>query len=185
MLAEEVVRSCIFELETMKQRADRAIAQVSAEDLFRKLDPESNSLVEIMKHVGGNLHSRWTDFLTSDGEKPGRDRDSEFVAGASDAPESVRRQWEDGWECLFDSLRSLRPEDTGRTVLIRGEAHSVIEATQRTMTHCSNHVGQIILLAKHFAGPRWQTLTVPRGQSEQFNAALSQKRAGAYLSKKP
>ena len=183
MKTEAVLESCIFEFRKMKQRADRAIAQVSAEDLFRKLDPESNSIAEVMKHVGGNLRSRWTDFLQSDGEKAGRNRDMEFVSSETDSPERLLQNWESGWACLFEALHNLRPEDMERSVAIRGETHSVIEAIHRTLTHSANHVGQIIYLAKHFAGPRWQTLTVPRGQSEQFTAGMIQSQGGGYLSK--
>jgi Protein of unknown function (DUF1572) len=179
----EVLESCVFELRKMKRRADRALDQVSPEDLFRKLDPDSNSLAEIMKHVGGNLRSRWTDFLNSDGEKAQRNRDAEFVATQSDTPESLRQNWESGWACLFESLARLTPEQMDRSVRIREEAHSVIEAIHRTMTHTANHVGQIIYMAKHFAGPRWQTLTVPRGRSEQYTAAMRQNPVGGYLSK--
>jgi hypothetical protein len=175
--------SCLFELKKMKHRADRALEQVSAEDLFRKLDPDSNSLAEVMKHVGGNLRSRWTDFLTADGEKAERNRDAEFEAGTSDTPETLRRNWEAGWRCLFETLERLRPEELGRSVPIRGELHTVTEAIHRTMTHSANHVGQIIYLAKHFAGPRWQTLTVPRGQSEQFTAGVMVRSGDGYLSK--
>ena len=167
----------------MKQRADRALDQVAPEELFRKLDPESNSLAEVMKHVGGNLRSRWTDFLSSDGEKAARNRDAEFINSEGETPEILRRYWDDGWACLLETLGTLRPEDLDRSVSIRGEIHSVTEAIHRTMTHSANHVGQIIYLAKHFAGPRWQTLTVPRGQSEQFTAGMVQKQGGGYLSK--
>jgi uncharacterized protein with von Willebrand factor type A (vWA) domain len=183
MSPTDVQESCLFELRKMKQRADRALDQVSAEDLFRKLDPDSNSLAEIMKHVGGNLLSRWTDFLNSDGEKAQRNRDAEFVATQADTPESLRRNWESGWACLFESLARLTPEQMDRTVRIRSEPHSVIKAIHRTMTHSANHIGQIIYLTKHFAGPRWQTLTVPRGQSEQYTAAMLQNSRGGYLSK--
>lgn len=167
----------------MKQRADRALEQVSPEDLFRKLDPDSNSVAEIMKHVGGNLRSRWTDFLKSDGEKAQRNRDAEFAASQTDTPQSLGQNWNSGWDCLFETLQNLQPEDMDRTVHIRAEAHSVLQAIHRTLTHTANHVGQIIYLAKHFAGPRWQTLTVPRGQSEQYTAAMLQKPSGGYLSK--
>ena len=183
MDSEHFLNSCLFELRKMKQRAERALDQVAPEDLFRKLDPESNSLAEVMKHVGGNLRSRWTDFLTTDGEKAGRNRDSDFLASERDTPVSLRQNWESGWECLLKTLKTLKPEDLDRTVRIMGEAHSVVEAIHRSMTHSANHVGQIIYLAKHIVGPRWQTLTVPRGQSKQYAAAMIPKKAGGYLSK--
>ncbi|HWP83603.1 MAG TPA: DUF1572 family protein [Terriglobia bacterium] len=182
MHSSDVLQSARFELRKMKRRADRALSQVAPEDLFRKLDPESNSLAEILKHVGGNLRSRWTDFLDSDGEKADRNRDAEFSLGSADTPESVRQAWEEGWDCLLRSLQALRPEQMDRTVYIRGEAHSVLQALHRTMTHSANHVGQIIYLAKHFAGARWQALTVPRGQSEHYRRALARQETGGYLS---
>jgi hypothetical protein len=184
MKPDDVLKSCVFELRKMKGRADRALDQVAPQDLFRKLDPESNNLAEIMKHVGGNLRARWTDFLTSDGEKPGRNRDDEFHTGEADTVESLRQTWDDGWNRMFDSLQALKPHDMDRTVTIRGEVHSVVEAIHRTMTHSANHIGQIIYLAKHFAGPRWKTLTVPRGQSEQFTAEMGHQKMGkgGYLS---
>jgi uncharacterized protein DUF1572 len=180
MTVNEVVESCVFELRKMKERADRAIRQVASEDLYRKPDAESNSIAELMKHVGGNLTSRWTDFLSTDGEKSGRNRDEEFLSSESDTPEKLWQRWESGWATLHAALGKLRPEDIDRTVTIRGEAHSVIQAIHRTVAHSANHVGQIIYLAKHFAGPRWKTLTVPRGQSEQFTSAM--KAGGGYLS---
>ncbi|MBI2820479.1 MAG: DUF1572 family protein, partial [Acidobacteria bacterium] len=143
MNSEHFLNNCLFELRKMKQRADRALDQVAPEDLFRKLDSESNSLAEVMKHVGGNLRSRWTDFLTTDGEKAGRNRDADFVASEQDTPESLRQNWESGWNCLLETLKTLKPEDMDRTVRIRGETHSVIEAIHRSMTHSANHVGQI------------------------------------------
>ena len=184
MQAEDVLRSCVFELEKLKQRAEKALAQVRSEDLFRKLDAESNSLAELMKHTSGILRARSMDFLNTDGEI-GRNRDSEFVIEATDTPESLTLRWQEGWRCLFETLRELRPEDLDRTVQIRSEPHSVIEAIHRTMTHCANHGGQIILLAKHFAGSRWQTLTIPRGKSKEFNAAMRQKRTTGYRSSQP
>ena len=184
MTANDVLESCVFELHKMKERADGALAQVAPQDLSRKLDAESNSIAELMKHVGGNLTSRWTEFLTTDGEKTGRGRDSEFLPSETDTPEKLRQRWESGWAILFNSLSALKPQDMDRSVTIRGETHSVIQAIHRTLTHSANHVGQIIYLAKHLAGPRWKTLTVPRGQSEQFTAAAKAAR-GAYLSKRP
>jgi Protein of unknown function (DUF1572) len=183
MNTENFLHSCLFELRKMKQRSDRALDQVAPEELFRKPDPDSNSMAEVMKHVAGNLRSRWTNFLNADGEKADRDRDSEFIAEETDTPESLRRNWDSGWNCLFDSLGNLTPQEMDRSVPIRGELHTVIEAIHRTMTHSANHVGQIIYLAKHFAGPRWKTLTVPRGQSEQFTSGMMQNQGGGYLSK--
>jgi hypothetical protein len=153
---------------TYKQLAERAMGQVSDEQLFAVLDPEGNSIAIIVKHMVGNMRSRWTDFLTTDGEKPNRNRDSEFV----DPPVSrgaLLAEWEDGWERVFTALKPLGEADLGRTVTIRGERHSVMQAVNRQVAHYSHHVGQIVFLAKHFACDHWKSLSVPRNQSEEFN----------------
>jgi hypothetical protein len=151
-----------------KKLTDGAIAQVSDADLTRTLDPEMNCMAIIMKHMGGNMLSRWTDFLTSDGEKPTRHRDSEF-----ENPPATRAEltalWERGWSCLFAALDPLADDDLARTITIRGEAHSVMQAINRQLAHYSYHCGQIVLLAKHFQSSNWKCLTVPRKQSEEFN----------------
>jgi hypothetical protein len=155
-----------------KKLADGAMAQVRDEDLFAVLDKESNSIALIAKHMAGNMLSRWTDFLTSDGEKPNRDRDSEFV----DPPATraaLLEMWENGWACLFTALEPLTDADLERAVTIRGEAHSVMQAVNRQLGHCSYHVGQIVFLAKHFAGDEWQTLSVPRNKSAEFNRRVA------------
>ncbi len=155
-----------------KRLADRAMEQVSDEQLFAAIDPEANSIAIIAKHMSGNMRSRWTDFLTSDGEKPDRDRDSEFV----DPPatrKAVLDAWEVGWARLFQTLASLSDTDLGRTVTIRGEAHSVMQAINRQVAHYGLHVGQIVLLAKHFAGDRWQSLSVPKNRSVDFNQRVA------------
>jgi hypothetical protein len=151
-----------------KRLAERAMEQVSDDQLFAELDPESNSIAIVVKHMAGNMRSRWTDFLTSDGEKPDRDRDSEFVAPPA-TREALLALWEDGWKRVFDALEPLTDADLGRTVLIRGEAHSVMQAINRQVAHYANHVGQIILLAKHYAGEQWTSLSVPRNRSAEFN----------------
>ena len=151
-----------------KQTAERAMAQVADEHLFATLDPESNSIAIIVKHMTGNMRSRWTDFLTSDGEKPDRDRDSEFEEPPA-TREAVLAAWEAGWSCVFSALQALTDGDLTRTVTIRGEPHSVLQAINRQVAHYSLHIGQIILLAKHFAGDRWQSLTIPRRASADYN----------------
>jgi Protein of unknown function (DUF1572) len=158
-----------------KRLADGAIAQLSDEQFFAAPDPESNSVAIIMKHLAGNMRSRFTDFLVSDGEKPGRNRDSEFVMDNDASREEALRAWEQGWQLVFETLNSLQPEDLERTVTIRGEPHSVLQAINRHVAHCAYHVGQIAFLAKRWKGPEWKTLSVPRGQSEQVNAKLAQK----------
>ena len=148
--------------------SERAMAQVTDEQLAAVLDAEMNSIAQIVKHMAGNMRSRWTDFLTSDGEKPDRNRDSEFV----DPPttrQAVLALWEQGWQYLFSALESLSEQDLGRTVTIRGEPHSVMQAINRQMAHYSYHCGQIVFLAKHFKHAEWQSLSVPRGQSAGFN----------------
>jgi Protein of unknown function (DUF1572) len=150
-----------------KRLAERAMEQLSDEQLFEALDPESNSIAVIVKHLSGNMQSRWTDFLSSDGEKPGRDRDAEFVAPPQ-SREALMLLWEQGWSCLLGTLEGLSDADLGRTITIRGEAHSVLQAINRQLAHYSNHVGQIVLLAKHFASGHWHALTVPRGRSQEF-----------------
>ena len=151
-----------------KQLGERAMQQVSDEQLFASLDEESNSIAIIVKHMAGNMRSRWTDFLTTDGEKPSRNRDSEFVDPAA-TREALMREWEDGWACLFAAIEPLTDADLSRTITIRGEAHSVMQAINRQLAHYPQHVGQIILLAKHYAGERWQTLSVARNKSAEFN----------------
>lgn len=153
----------------LKELGDRALAQVRDEDLFAALDPESNSLAVLIRHMAGNMLSRWTGFLNSDGEKPDRDRDSEFEETAGTTREQLLKRWEEGWRCLFQALAALHEEDLSLTVLIRAEPHSVVKAIDRQLTHYAYHVGQIVFLAKHLASETWQTLSVPRGGSRRFN----------------
>lgn len=155
-----------------KTLGERAMQQVSDEQLFASLDDESNSIAIIVKHLTGNMRSRWTDFLTTDGEKPSRNRDGEFV----DPPATrgaLMREWEDGWACVFGAIETLTDADVSRAVTIRGEAHSVMQAINRQLAHYPMHIGQVILLAKHFAGERWQTLSVPRNKSAEFNRKVA------------
>jgi uncharacterized damage-inducible protein DinB len=154
-----------------KNLAERAIAQVPDEALTATLDPESNSIAIIVKHMYGNMRSRWTDFLTSDGEKPDRNRDTEFESPATSRAELIA-QWEAGWKYVFDALTSLTDADLSRKVLIRSEPHSVTQAINRQLAHYSYHVGQIVFLAKHFAAARWTALTTPRGKSEEVTAKI-------------
>jgi len=156
--------------------AERAIEQLTAEQLFAVLDPEMNSIAVIMKHMAGNMKSRWTDFLTSDGEKPNRDRDSEFVSPPSDR-EGLMELWGEGWDCLFTALEPLCSEDLSRTITIRGEAHSVMQAINRQLAHYAYHCGQIVFLAKHFQQAQWKCLSVPRGQSARFTQQVAEGKA--------
>ncbi len=155
-------------LRYYKKLAERAMEQVSDEQLFAALDSEANSIAIIVKHMTGNMRSRWTDFLTADGEKPDRNRDGEFV----DPPATrvaLMADWDDGWSRVFGTLESLSEADLIRTITIRGEAHSVMQAINRQVAHYPHHVGQIVLLAKHFACEHWQSLSVPRNKSAEFN----------------
>jgi hypothetical protein len=155
-----------------KGLAERAMAQLTDEQLFVVLDDESNSIAIIVKHMVGNMRSRWTDFLTSDGEKANRRRDEEFV----DPPETraaLLAAWEEGWGVMLQTLESLTDADMTLTVTIRGEAHSVMQAINRQVAHYSYHCGQIVLLAKHLNHSGWKPLTVPRGKSEEFNRRIA------------
>lgn len=155
-----------------KGLAERAMEQLSDEELFTALDPEMNSIAVIAKHMCSNMKSRWTDFLTTDGEKPGRDRDAEF----SDPPESrqaLTDLWQTGWACVFSALEPLSEPDMHRTITIRGEPHSVMQAINRQLAHYAYHCGQIVFLAKHFRSVEWKTLTIPRGASRAFTERVA------------
>jgi hypothetical protein len=151
-----------------KMLAEAAMAQATGEQLYLTLDPEANSIALVVKHMAGNMRSRWTNFLTTDGEKPDRNRDGEFV----DPPptrEALMQIWENGWNCVFSALEPLSDADLGRTVTIRGEAHSVLQAINRQMAHYASHCGQIVLLAKHFQHLHWKSLSIPKNKSPEFN----------------
>ncbi len=164
-------------LRGYKRLADAAIAQLNEEQFFAAPDAESSSIAVIVKHIAGNMRSRFTGFLTTDGEKPDRNRDSEFVMATDAKRDEVLAIWEQNWELVFQTVNSLEPEDLGRTITIRGESHSVLQAINRQVTHYAYHVGQIVYLAKHWKGAEWKSLSVPKGQSEQFNAEMLRKRS--------
>lgn len=155
------------QFRAQKSLADRALAQIRDADYHTMLDPESNSIAAIMKHVAGNAISRWTDFLTTDGDKPDRNRDGEFVDDFTTTTD-IKAYWERGWKCVFDTVNSLTPDDLLRTVYIRGEAHSVIKAINRQTSHYAYHVGQIVFLAKHLSSENWKTLTIVKGESQAY-----------------
>ena len=169
---DEVRRS----LRGHKRLAEGAFAQVSDEEFFHVIDPESNSIALIVKHMAGNMRSRFTDFLTSDGEKPDRNRDAEFEIAPGTTRAEVMEWWERGWKIVFDAIEKLRPEDVGRTVTIRNEPHTVLQAINRQVAHYAYHTGQIVFLAKHLKGSGWESLSIPRGKSRQFNAMAVDKR---------
>ena len=166
---------CLSEFQKLRTAIERSLGQISPDDYYRKLDPNANSIAELMKHLAGNTRSRCVNFLSSDGEKPNRDRDSEFLTTAADTPEYLSQNLEEAWAILFSEYGRLTEADLDRTVSIRGEPHSVRRALMRQLTHHAGHVGQIVLLAKHFAGEKWQTLTIPRGRSREYASNMQAK----------
>jgi len=166
-----IITVVIDEFQKIKKLADKAIEQLSDDELRRAIDPESNSVAVIMQHMAGNMRSRWVDFLTSDGEKTTRKRDREFEDVKAPRAE-ILAEWEHGWRCVFDAIRPLTDTDLQRTVVIRGEPHSVYKAISRQVAHYAGHAYQILLLGKHLKGANWKTLSIPRGQSEEFNRRM-------------
>jgi hypothetical protein len=159
-----------------KRLTEGALAQLQDADFFYTPDPESNSVALIVKHMSGNMRSRFIDFLTTDGEKPNRNRDQEFELGTAVTREEVMRWWDDGWNCVFQAVESLKPEDITRTVYIRGEAHTVLQALNRQVAHYAHHSGQILFLAKLIRKGDWKSLSIPRGKSAEFNAQKPEER---------
>ena len=173
-LATHYLEDSIASLRAYKKLAEKALDQLSDEEFFITLDPESNSVAVIMKHMAGNMFSRWTDFLTTDGEKPNRNRDMEFVIDPKAGKDGVLEYWQSGWQCVFGALEPLRADDLAKKVLIRGEEHTVIQAINRQLMHYANHIGQIVFLAKHFRSAGWKSLSIPRNRSAEFNAHLAE-----------
>lgn len=161
------------QLRGHKRMGEGAMSQLRDEDFFVTIDPEANSVAILVKHLAGNMRSRFSDFLISDGEKPDRFRDREFEIGPATTRSEVMTWWEEGWGCVFGALDPLKPEDVMRTVTIRGEPHTVLQAVNRQIAHYAQHIGQIILLAKHLRSSEWKTLSIPRGKSEEFNQRKS------------
>ena len=174
-IGQHYLEDALHTFRDYKKLGERAFAQLSDEDFFRRIDEESNSIAVIMKHLAGNMLSRWTDFLTSDGEKPERNRDMEFVMLPETTKADMIAYWEKGWKCAFDAIEPLTADDLLRTVTIRGQEHTVIQAITRQVAHYANHVGQIVYLAKHLKGGNWQSLSVPKNRSAEFNAYLKEK----------
>jgi len=162
------------ELQKIKKLADKSIAQLDDAQLWVKLDPEANSIAILMRHMAGNMRSRWTDFRTTDGEKPDRHRDQEFEEVGRDRA-ALLAEWEDGWGRVFDAIDPLTDADLNQIVYIRQEPHSIYKAISRQVAHYAGHAYQILLIAKHLKGPDWKTLSVPRGQSEEFNRRMMSK----------
>lgn len=166
------VRDSLSLFAYYKKLAERAMEQISDEEFFRTLDAESNSVAILVKHMAGNMRSRWTDFLTTDGEKPDRNRDSEFIAESSSRADYMRA-WNDGWQRVFSALEPLNDSNLSRKITIRGEPHSVMQAINRQIAHYAHHIGQIVFLCKHFRSTEWKTLSVPRGKSQTFMADVA------------
>ena len=174
-IVQNYLDDAISALKAYKKLAEKAIAQLKDEEFFVAIDEEANSVAVVMKHMAGNMFSRWTDFLTSDGEKPNRNRDMEFVIEPQTTKDEVLAYWERGWRCVFDALEPLRLEDFEKKVMIRGEEHTIVQAINRQLMHYSYHIGQIVYLAKHFRSTAWKSLTIPRNRSAEFNSYLAEK----------
>ena len=171
-LAAHYLEEARRQMRGHKRMGEGAMAQLRDEDFFVTLDPESNSVAILGKHLAGNMRSRFTDFLSSDGEKPDRFRDREFEVTSSTTRADVMKWWEEGWASVFTAIETLKPEDVLRTVTIRGEPHTVLQAINRQIAHYAAHVGQIVFLAKHLRSSEWKTLTIPRGKSEEFKTLV-------------
>src|SRR6202034_2627900 len=171
-LATHYIDEVRRQLRGQKRLAEGAIAQLKEEELFATIDPESNSVAILIKHLAGNMRSRFTDFLTSDGEKPERFRDREFEVNGETTRADVLRWWDEGWACVLGATEALRPEDVMHRVTIRGEPHTVLQAINRQIAHYAQHIGQIVFLAKHLRSSDWKTLTIPRGKSEEYKMVV-------------
>lgn len=170
-IAQDYLNDARKAMRAYKKLADKALAQLKDDEYFITLDEEANSIAVVMKHIAGNAISRWTDFLTTDGEKPGRNRDYEFVILPETTKDDVIAYWERGWQCVFDALDPLQSEDLKKKIYIRGEEHTVVQAINRQLMHYAYHIGQIVFLAKHFRVADWNSLSIPRNKSAEFNAS--------------
>lgn len=171
-LAEHYLDEIRRQFRGHKRMGDAAMSQLRDEDFFVTLDPEANSVAILVKHLAGNMRSRFTDFLTSDGEKPDRFRDREFELTPATTRADVMRWWEEGWACVFAAIEPLKREDVMRTVTIRNEPHTVLQAINRQIAHYAQHIGQIVFLAKHLRSSEWKTLSIPRGKSEEYKTVV-------------
>ncbi|REJ79124.1 MAG: DUF1572 domain-containing protein [Acidobacteria bacterium] len=173
-IARDYLEDAKHKFRGYKNLAEKALEQVADEEFFVENATDANSVAIVIKHIAGNQRSRWRNFLTEDGEKPDRDRDTEFEINEDDR-ESLMRSWESGWALLFETLEELSPADLGRTVTIRGEDHTVLQAMNRQLMHYAFHIGQIVILAKIFRGADWKSLTVPKSGSKEFNKEMFRK----------
>ncbi len=174
-ISKHYLENALAEFRQLKKLGDRALEQIDGSQFLVALDRESNSIAVIVKHLAGNLRSRWEDFLTSDGEKPDRHRDQEFIIDENTTRAQVMQWWENGWQYVFHAIEGLQPEDVMLTVMIRHEPHTVVQAINRQLTHYASHIGQIVFLAKHLKSSEWNTLSVPRGMSEKINQLMIEK----------
>ena len=170
------LREAIRAFRAYKKHAEGAFAQLRPEDWFRQIDSEANSVAIIVKHMAGNMRSRWTDFLNTDGEKPDRNRDGEFILDSSTTAEQVSQWWEAGWNYVFDAVEPLTANDLEKKITIRGQEHTVLQAINRQLMHYAEHIGQIILLAKHYRGAEWKSLSIPKGMSAKLGVAAEKAR---------
>ena len=177
--AQHYLEDALQTFRDYQRLAERAFAQINDEDSFKTIDEESNSIAVNIKHMAGNMISRWTDFLTTDGEKPERNRDMEFVILPGTSRDDMLASWEQGRQCVFDAIEPLQADDLMRTVRGRGQDHTVVQAINRQLAHYAYHVGQIVYLAKHFKSSDWQSLSVPKNRSAEFNAYLEEKAKAA------
>jgi hypothetical protein len=175
-LAKHYLEDSIASLRAYKKLAEKALDQLREDEFFITLDEEANSIAVIMKHMAGNMFSRWTNFLTTDGEKPDRNRDMEFVIEPQTGKQDMQAYWEAGWLRVIDTLESLSVEDLGKKVMIRGKEHTVVQAINRQLMHYSYHIGQIVFLAKHFRSSEWKSLSIPRNKSLDFNKYLEEQK---------
>ena len=170
-IGQHYLTDIILQLEKLRRLAEDAVRQVNDHQFFLTPDPESNGIALIVKHLAGNMRSRWRDFLTSDGEKPDRHRDREFELEPSDTRPVLMQRWDEGWSYALSAIRALNSNDLQKTVTVRGEPHMVLEAINRQVAHYAYHVGQVVYLARHWAGPSWRTLSIPRGRSRDYDVS--------------
>lgn len=167
-LASQYIEEARRQMRGYKRMGEDAMTQLRDDDFFLTLDPEANSIAILVKHLAGNMRSRFTDFLSTDGEKPDRFRDREFEVSGATTRDDVMGWWQEGWACVLAAIEGLKPEDVMRTVTIRGEPHTVLQAINRQIAHYAAHIGQIVFLSKHLRSSEWKTLSIPRGKSEEF-----------------
>lgn len=175
MDTNDYLNNVLLEFKQLKNKAEKGMVQIDEHSFFKTLDSESNSIALIVKHMAGNMHSRWTDFLTSDGEKPSRKRDQEFELNNENNRYQLMKYWNSGWNICFETINNLNPSDLNRRITIRNQPHTVYQAINRQLTHYGEHVGQIIFIAKHLRYAKWQTLSIPRGESENFLKKMESK----------